>query len=446
MEKNTERHLQKTDWSGVSEKVKALNPALYCILEKLNPSHEYAIYTVNYPYGDMLCKAGRLLIPNHDNVYVDLSDESIDPLTRDELGYARAGLPLGMVLDKTLESFINAPTRALPLKLYSAGSVFQTEEISTYQQAYSFKPHHGLNLSSGGRSVFLLPSIHCYIGFRRLNDYLGLQVEPPKTLNNHFELFQSILQSAHVASSWTSEVLYFSKSWLERMHSDPSWLLLKNYFLDQQMMQHQYDLGTHYYDLFYGHVQEKRNLKISQPYITETVIHLIKIALGLMPGFVPAVDNETLPLHLLQKVFVECYELKKHIPTIMQPAMHDFETANTPIYYSLQHPTMPSHHLKKASVSTAILDIKSISRAMGVFLEEMLNQSSMMSNTVFEKLATMIQVDYFHNTGADGQHILPITDLIAHDQRFEFMSSGIDGSELTSAIDGKFFRGCVSMG
>ena len=42
-----------------------------------------------------------------------------------------------------------------------------------------------------------------------------------------------------------------------------------------------------------------------------------------------------MPLHILQKAFVEAYSLKKYLPTILKPTKLIYERDNTAVYYSL---------------------------------------------------------------------------------------------------------------
>lgn len=78
----------------------------------------------------------------------------------------------------------------------------------------------------------------------------------------------------------------------------------------------------------------KRNLK-PKSYIIDTVKYLILISQGHAIAFEPAVNNEPLPNDLIQKIYINNYQLKHYIPQIMQPAKC---TNNNKVNYSLNLP------------------------------------------------------------------------------------------------------------
>src|SRR5580704_5442334 len=132
--------------------------------------------------------------------------------------------------------------------------------------------------------------------------------------------------------------MYFSEKWMEKLHTDKSWLQLKSYLHELAWNAFEYRRNQVYYDIAFSMIQKKRNLK-PNPYLTDTARHLFTITLGDAPGYAPATDNNSLPLHTLQKVLVDSYGMKKYIPTIMKPCVYNFEKDKFPIYYSLQNPS-----------------------------------------------------------------------------------------------------------
>ena len=64
-------------------------------------------------------------------------------------------------------------------------------------------------------------------------------------------------------------------------------------------------------------IQKKNNLK-PNPYLVDTAKYLISVAIGQAVGFSPCINEETLPLKIIQKAFVETYKLKKYYPTIIR--------------------------------------------------------------------------------------------------------------------------------
>ena len=85
--------------------------------------------------------------------------------------------------------------------------------------------------------------------------------------------------------------------------------------------------------------RKRRNLK-PNPYLADTTQHLFNIAIGAAPGYTPAIDDEKLPLNILEKVFIESYGLAKYFPTFFHPSIIISKKKNTYLLF----PTIPSTH------------------------------------------------------------------------------------------------------
>jgi hypothetical protein len=95
------------------------------------------------------------------------------------------------------------------------------------------------------------------------------------------------------------------------------------------------------------------------PYLADTVAHLMSICSGEAPGFIPARDNTAAPIRALQRVFVEDYRLKKYPPVIMHPHHFSLEE-KTPVYYSFEIPTTMRFSPKSNNALTTMTETKGI--------------------------------------------------------------------------------------
>lgn len=230
---------------------------------------------------------------------------------------------------------------------------------------------------------------------------------------------------------------------MKHLLTDPAWVEIKNYMLEAKNKNDSFSVNSAYYDIFYSKAQKDRNLRTSSPYLTNTAIHLIKIALGEHPGYVPATTANFLPIESIQKFISESFQLKR-TPTIMVPHSLVYEKEKEPVYYSLQNPTTPHFLTKKNEKVTANQEIDIIYRILNKFIEEMSKQDSLLAGTVFSDISDHIRFNYFHNyPPKDSNLINNSRQLSKLDPRFNFSSYKNGESEF--CFEGQFLRGCIQI-
>ncbi len=231
---------------------------------------------------------------------------------------------------------------------------------------------------------------------------------------------KSIANSKKAGANWFAEVLYFSEKWVKTIQTDKAWARLKNYFLELAWDQFEFDRNRIYYDIAYSLMLQKRNLK-PNPYLTDTARHLFVIASGSAPGFVPAQNEDALPLALLQQAFTESYQLKKYLPTIMQPTNYSFGESAAPVYYSLQQPSTHMFSPKSRKVSSTLFEMRELEHIMKIFAEEFANNRNVCSDTILSRVAQTVKFQYYHNEIDAQQIINPSADIEKLDTRFTSM-------------------------
>lgn len=326
-------------WKDIHQRVEVASPEFAKLVNKLSPGNDYPLYLLYLPYGMLKGDTNSSYLPSLDGNFYKLTDPNLPSEIINDLGYGKLTSPLGMILENEIEYFIETDQDIFPYDIASPGYIFNKSILLNRKSRRNYSPNNILKASAGSKTSFLIPSISSYSNIVKLSNCIGKKINTPKKLSEHSNVFKAILQSEAVDSDWRVCLLYFSEKWINSISQDIAWIELKSYIMDHDRILHQYESNNTFYELFFSQTQKKNNLITSNPYITNTAIHLIKIFLGEMPGYIPATDTRAIPLKELQTAFTEYYELDSH-PTFMIPCKFKFETDVTPVYYSLQYPTM----------------------------------------------------------------------------------------------------------
>jgi hypothetical protein len=351
-----------------------------------------------------------------------------------------------MLLSKNLELFIDLKNEGItiPKAVYKPGAFFPFARILSRKSNRIYAPNDMLTLTSGARSVFMLPNIGCATNHSNLQRNFNVHKSPAKSLYEHWDIFKEIANSEVIASDWRSCVMYFSQKWLDKLENDKAWLPLKLYLHQLAWQYSEYQRNHFYYDIAFSIIQKKRNLK-PNPYLVDTARHLFVTALGAAPGFIPVCNDEALPLDLIQQVFVESYGLKKYSPTIMQPTHFNFEEDGLPIYYSLQNPSTHVFSPKSREVSSTLFEMRELEHITRVFVEELGSDEGLCSNTVMSHVARSVKFKYFHNKEDRHRVVLPSSEIATHDDRFNIINPKFKTKEARFSSDAPFVRGCISV-
>ena len=82
---------------------------------------------------------------------------------------------------------------------------------------------------------------------------------------------------------------------------------------------------------------------------------------------------------------------------------------------------------------------------MQIFTEELSKTNSVCADTILSKVASNIEVNYFHNK-TDRHHIVRLSNEISElDNRFNIVNSKYKTKGATFASDAPFVRGCISI-
>lgn len=446
MEADLKKGLVKVYWGDVRSHVEKIEPTFAKIVDELNPNINFPLYLAYYPYGAVDADTQSSLFPDSHGGYYRITDAEAPKEVVTHLGYSQGNTPLGMVLEKQLESFIDLKSEkiTIPCLIYTPGKLFPLTRILHKKSGRVYAPNGLLSSTAGARSVFMLPNIGCATNHSNLQRDFNIQSSPPKSLYEHWHMFKEIANSEIINSDWRCCVMYFSEKWIDKIHNDPLWGDLKHYLHEMAWYRFAYEINRIHYDGIFSMIQRDRNLK-PNPYLTDTAKHLFSMAIGSAPGYVPALNDDALPLDILQHVFVESYGLKKYIPTVMQPKHFDFEQDKFPIYYSLQNPSTHVFSPKSREVSSTLFEMRELEHIMKIFAEELSKKDGMCFDTVIGEIAKDVKFSYFHNKVDRHRIVRSSAEIVKLDTRFSYCATKYKKNGSTFAADAPFVRGCISM-
>jgi hypothetical protein len=434
----------KLSWKDVRDKVRSVEPHFAKLVDKINPDASFPLYLAFYPYGELDADTQSTLFPDQQGGFYRLTDANVPNEVMQDLGYSVNNTPLGMVLEKQIECFVNLKSNkiTIPTFIYTPGKIFPLTRILNNKNNRIYAPYGLLCSTAGARSAFMLPNIGCSTNHVLLQRDFKIKTPAPKTLYDHWQIFKEIARSKIANSDWRCCVMYFSEKWIEKINSDSAWNELKQYLQELAWHQCEYEINRIHYDMIFSIIQQKCNLK-PNPYLTDTAKHLFTTALGISPGYAPAVDDSALPVKILQKAFIESYGLKKYTPTVFHPIHYNFETEKYPIYYSLHNPSTLVFSPKSREVSSTLNEIRELEHIMNVFSRELAKDDGMCSPvSMMNKLAKKIKLNYFHSK-IDSHGIVQLSSEIpANDERFNYLVDR-GNSQAGFANDGPFVRGCI---
>ncbi|XVN42830.1 MAG: hypothetical protein RCG15_00490 [Candidatus Rickettsia vulgarisii] len=419
--------IEEFSWDQIQSEVFKVNPELAAICNQLNLTPEHTLFKLCYPYGATIVDKGKFHIANANNVLVPIDDTSVPSYLQEKLNYCP--IPLSLVLQNTNEVFFEVQGNVIPLNLLKVGELFGLFEVMNMK--YDDKTKPVWSVSAGGLSVFMLPEISDIEGHNRIKKEFGINIDPPRKWLDQWKVFSSIYKNASVADKWSNTIVVFANKWFDKNnYKDSSWLKFYEYLSEAYLPQLQMhgDL-TKSESLWLSFDQEINKKKIKpKPYIIDTLKYLVSIADDTSVAFKPATDEEMLPVNFLQDVYINCYQLKDYIPTIMQPTKIK---GNDLVYYSLSYPMITS--IPKDNNLNIIEDEREIKLLMNMLL-----------SITKEKFLKRVEYNFCDNDVNSRQEISDI--ILKHDNRFSYCGAKNNLKNKLFCADAPFFKGCISIG
>ncbi len=438
--------IEETTWQNIRAEVLSLNPELAEIIDYLNPGASLTLFKVRYPYGSEILKSGTLYLPNKLGQLVPITDSSILSHVKENLGYNLFSKPVTFVLKNVLELFVETKGRdvaTIPLYGHEAaapGRLFGTQSVLSGNPSYY--PKFIWNMTAGARSIFMLPKISEVARHNRLKKLYGLQVDVPKSLINHWQVFREISASEAFLEPWHVELLYFSKKWFNRLN-DPAWLRFSNYLYKLAWKESAFWRNRLCCDLIFPLIHQSSYVKASR-YIDETVRHLLAMSTGAVCGFAPATESSMAPIKGLQEVYLNEYNLKEYHPTIMQPSSIDLKSKNTlPIYYSLRFANAAEFSSKSNERTSLITEMSQIASLLKRYIHELLSGKFNLTTTLLDQAIRQVAFDFYHINPENHGNVIESKHLEKQDNRFlQTLQNDFVG---TFPEHSPFFKGCIKV-
>jgi hypothetical protein len=432
----------RVTWEKIRERVKRVEPTFCALIDEVSPDESFPLYLLYFSYGQLKGDTICPFLPGCDGVIYPLNSTELPKEIIDDLGYGLGSCPMGMYLDKYFEYYIDIPALklTLPRIIRGPGDIFPLSAIFKHKNNRNYAPNGIMSVMSGSRSVFMLPHIGSKNHYERLQYDFNLSCSRPQNLYDHFNIFKELVDK----STWRSCLIYFSKKWVDKITNDPAWSKVKMYLYDLLMEHYAPEHNKNLLDSVFSYIQFDKNLK-PNPYLADTARHIINTAIGTVPGYVPASNEDFLPVAEIEKAFIESYGMKKYFPTILHPEHFIVEKNPLPIYYSLQYPSTHNFSPKSRSASSMLVEMRELSVLLNVFLQEISKENSACYGTIFNKIAKDVDITCIHNQN-DKKNLIKESDYIEkNDPRFTNNFSYPCVEEQKFAADGKFFRGCISI-
>lgn len=433
---------KKLTWKQVRKDVKKVNPELARIIDFLSPSDDYWLLKAVYPYGGKVMQKSLLSLPNGKGDIVPITDETIDPEIREGLKYNLCSNPLSLVLKNSFEIYLPLKDRVLSLAgLLLPGGVFGASRMLDPENIE--EPIFHWEMTSGARSIFMLPRITDEIKHTKLQKEFGITASVPRTLMQQFDVFRELANNERVNQEpWYGEILYFPECWFSSL-GDTEWKDFYDYFYHSgRGITSSWRVQPIYYNLIFSLILSEYESR-PNAYIMDIAQYLVNMGVGAVTGLGPALDTSSGPWDLIQSIYQDIYEIKNYPPVIIQPQFFNMrDPKSPPVYYSLQFPCAtefkPSTR-KKVSIITDLHEIRSLMRR---YERDFLADKYNLGGTSLYDLFRKVQYDYFHSA-SDLHEGMMETTAMASDKGLRTTVDGRVHEEFpTSCL---FGRGCIRL-
>lgn len=422
--------LQVVRWNQIKQDVYRVNQTLAELCDRVAANKDYHLYKIRYPYGALIVDNGTFYLPTKRPGFpISINDQDVTPSIRAALKYSQ--IPLCLVLDKSAEVFTETEieNQVVPLNFFKAGDMFglfETADMLTNLDAT--KPTW--NVSSGARSVFMLPGIGKNAHNLKLSKAFNTKVDNPKTLFDHWKNFVPLHNTVQSNSKWHSTILVFTNEWFDQNNNLYS--NFRSYLIGLAWVQAHLAPRGNSSDLLGLHFTNAVNLKgmKPRPYLLDTVKYLMSIARGFGIAFIPASDDSALPKKFLQDAYVQHYELNDYMPTLMHPGLL---TDGGSVYYSLSVPTVSNSSALMRNAPNIIEDQRTVKSLLEILTNFMARHAD------YSNIARNAKFDFFHIDQDRHCGIGAVSEMTEGDQRF----SDKRFADRALCHSSKFFVGCI---
>ncbi len=407
--------LVELSWRDVRTEVAKKNPEFAQIADQFNPQGDFKVYKARYPFGSRIIKHGVFHLPI-DGTLKAINDPDIPARLRQQLHYNHDTAPLSMMLKRSAELSIYTENRLIPHFVLNAGSLFALWTI--LDPDVSYHNHNLWYLTAGAHNLFVVPKIKDFYAYKRLCHSRGIRLGLPNTLLEQHQLLMAMSQHADYPE-WHCEILLFTAEWL-KTHSDLNWHMFHHFLYKYAWIRSSYWRNTFsFYTTWDSFIRGCSRVRVKvTPRAADILKHLLATALGAVPGFAPALNDEQGPVAAWQKDFYEIYELDHYVATIMAPRHFSLTRPDQPVYWSFHLPSYFESISPKGEKTTLSL-IHEVHELLVHFREMGLaGKLSGICNTPIETVLKQLQFNFYHSDQDARKITRPVHMLAQEDPSF----------------------------
>lgn len=436
----------ETNWKEVRHLIKNIDSVFTELVEEINPSDDFPLFISSYEYGEKIGDNFGTILKDKSGNSFRLGDSSTPVNVKKHLGYGIKDSPLMMLLDKNFEWYIFDKNNNAYFPVYIEGPGFfvGTRQLITDLKKNTYLSGSLMCCTAGSRNAFMLPNIGNQKNHTIMQRALGITASVPKEMQEHWTVFKEIDRSTE-SPRWQAKILIFSEIWIDNLKNNPKWIYLQRHLIKKMINSWEHDKDSFFYNFAFSSANIQMNV-IKNNYLIEIAKHLIGIALGSNIGFKPSTDNQSLPLHVLQKVYCEIYQLKNN-PIIFEPTKFNISSENQlPVYYSLQRPIIGSFEKQTTTEPRALVNLYHLNRILLKYKEAFTDKriNNYYKDTSLQEIFEKIQFSYYHHApSSSDDEIKSSSALYKEDIRFSIVSEEL--SHLSFPKDARFFRGCIKI-
>jgi len=436
--------LEQVTWQQMRESVVKVNPDFAKVIDELNPGDELRLYRATYPFGSEISRAGTTMLPAMNGEVVPITDSKISDQVRNDLNYTGT-VPFGLVLNGAVEALIKQKDSILPLNIVGTGKFFGLWRALDLSHSSSYHAYDIFNVIAGTHSIFTLPKITDQACYKKLCRARGIRLPLPSNLLDQAALFTLLSRHKDFPSPWQAEILYFSGEWFKKI-KDSKFISFHHFLLLMAWSMSDFFRNKYIFDGLWSFLVAeliKQNVKV-KPHVADIVKYLVMVALGVMPGLAPAVNDEVAPVSGFQHDLLKIYELKYFAPTLMVPQYFDFDNENcSPVYWSLQLPAYFESVPKQKTPNSILNDLLEIKHVVDLFRGLVIEgKLKGLVGTPLQEKIRQINFDYFHSDTDIDEHVRSF-ELIAKEDP-NLIKCSINGNKDLSPAS-PFLRGCIRL-
>ncbi len=431
--------IKKVFWHDVRDSVAERDPILAQLMDTLDPGNKYPLFLAQYPYSSTVVKNGLFYVPTPDGKLAPIDGDDVDPEVKKHLLYDTKEIPPGFILGNSLELYCEKDNLTYARHLFKPGYSFGWWKC--LDSTPSFHPSKMFSIQAGARSMFMLPNIGNAVSHKYLQQAFNIPLGAPKSILDHQAIFKQLAQHPDLNCQWHTSLLFFSQQFYEKIATDDAFLAFYNHLLAKAWKSTAYWRNQQFYDFAISLAQANRNLK-PNPYLVDTLKHLVAIVAGAAQGFTPAQDDIAGPISLLQQVYSGMYKRLQYLPIIFHPSAFDGSLApGTSLYYSFQFPITMEFSPKSRKLSTTIHELGELKYLLDIFLQELREQRLMLEGTSAKTTLLQAQFDFYHTKSVPHSGILMTEDLENTDKNITHTSHAPPDARFPSMAS--FLRGCI---